>query len=226
MEALQVGSGDVVSLVGGGGKTSLCLRLAAEAAGAGLRAVFTTTTRILPPPIPWGVTLPEGNPVCVVGSVREDGKLGGVPPDQVLPVPRGLVVVEADGSAGRPLKIPLAHEPVIPASSTVVVPVVGASVLGKPFTADWVHRADSVADPPYVVTAAWIAALFAGPTVQGRPPGARVVPCVNQADSPERLAAAVEIGQALLASGFGLVLLTSARDPESPVVDVVRREGV
>ncbi len=49
IEALAVQAGDCVSVVGAGGKTSLCWRLAREFAQQGDSVVFTTTTRIRRP---------------------------------------------------------------------------------------------------------------------------------------------------------------------------------
>ena len=49
------------------------------------------------------------------------------------------VLVEADGSAQRPLKAHAPHEPVIPAEARQTICVVGASGFGKPI-AGAVHR--------------------------------------------------------------------------------------
>ncbi len=48
-EALAIRPGEVVSIVGAGGKTTLAMRLMAELAAAGQAVVFTTTTKILEP---------------------------------------------------------------------------------------------------------------------------------------------------------------------------------
>lgn len=234
LAALQVGPGDVVSLVGGGGKTSLALRLVSEAAGAGLRAVFTTTTRIWPPDMPTvfaGEELPGVWPCCVAGDLQDDGKLSGLRPGAVaeLLASADLVVVEADGSGGRPLKFPLAHEPVIPACTTVVLAVAGAVVVGKPFTPDWVHRCSAAAafvgaPDGSAVTPGQVARLLWDPdaATRGRPAGARVVPVINQAETyPE---AARAVGRALLREGAPLVLLTAARS-DTPVLQQLTREG-
>src|SRR5512139_589228 len=45
-KALRVRRGDVVSFVGGGGKTTSMFRLASELSAAGMRVVTTTTTHI------------------------------------------------------------------------------------------------------------------------------------------------------------------------------------
>lgn len=213
IEALDLHPGDVVALVGGGGKTSLGYRLVREAAARGWRPLFTVTTKIYPPDLPphqW-----------VAGPALPDGKLSGVTFDQVdaLRV-HDLVVVEADGSAGRPLKFPAAHEPVIPPCTTVVLAVAGASAVGQPLSSDWVHRAAPAVEflGQTMVTPAVVARILTEVATRGRPISARVVPVLNQADSPERLASARAVGSELLRLGAPLVLLTAAQS-EPPVVE-------
>jgi len=237
LTVLGAGPGDVISLVGGGGKTSLGLALVAEAVVAGLRAVFAVTTKIYPVPLPTVVGLDLAavrrfSACCVVAGPAPGGKLAGLPPTEIghLLEAANFVAVEADGSAGRPLKFPLAHEPVIPPASTFVLPVAGAGVVGKPLTDEWVHRAAQAAAYLGVpegggVTAAMVARLLWGPAAQGRPKAARVVPVINQVDNYP--AAARAIGAELLALGARQVLLTAARAP-GPVLEVMtarRRAG-
>ena len=99
------------------------------------------------------------------------------------------VVIEADGSRRLPFKAPAAHEPVIPTSTTIVVPVVGLDVVGRPLTAEHVHRPERVAaltgaeigDP---VTPAMIATVLAHPDGGSKaiPASARLVPFLNKAE--------------------------------------------
>ncbi|MDF2626823.1 MAG: yqeC [Symbiobacteriaceae bacterium] len=215
LEALGLRAGDVVALVGGGGKTALGHLLVREAVSLGLRAVFTVTTKIFTPDLP-----PDQ---WAAGPPLPDGKLSGLSfaDIEALRSRYDLVVVEADGSAGRPLKFPAAHEPVIPPSATVVLPVVGASVVGRPLAPEWCHRwelAASFAGRGGAITATLIARILWQAAARGRPAGARVVPLVNQADNAERLAAARAVGQALLREGAPLALLTSAIT-EPPVIE-------
>jgi probable selenium-dependent hydroxylase accessory protein YqeC len=168
-----------VALIGGGGKTTLMFALAHAAVAAGRRVVTTTTTRILPPgpaESPRLLTLADGAlaprlrtalaetaHVTVAAALDVDaGKLSGLAPGDVDAIVAGgladLVLVEADGSAGRPLKAHAAHEPVIPASTDLVVAVVGAAAVGAPLDGAHVHRAP----------------LFAGRL--GRPMGTTVGP--------------------------------------------------
>jgi hypothetical protein len=222
LEALGLSAGDVVALVGGGGKTALGHRLVREAESLGLRAVFTVTTKILTPDLP-----PDQ---WAAGPPLPDGKLSGLSFAEIeaLRLKYDLLVVEADGSAGRPLKFPAEHEPVIPPSATVVLPVVGASVLGRPLTPEWCHRATLAAEfagRGGPITATLVARILWRASARGCPAGARVVPLVNQADNAGRLAAARAVGQALLREGAPLVLLTSAIN-EPPVIERFAAGGV
>lgn len=71
-EAIGVRVGDVISLAGAGGKTSLALRLMAELKEEGLKVIFTTTTKILEPvPGPDETLILEENELTLPGRVRE-----------------------------------------------------------------------------------------------------------------------------------------------------------
>lgn len=139
-DALDVPRG-ITSIVGGGGKTTLMLRLARELSASGARVIATTSTHIFPPE---GVaTLTGANDsdlkdalfrerlVCL-GTPAEHGKLAA---PQVaisaLPALADYVLVEADGAKQLPVKAPAAHEPVIPEGTKLVVAVAGLDALGQ-----------------------------------------------------------------------------------------------
>lgn len=127
-----------VALVGGGGKTSLMEYLAARAVARGLSAALTTTTKIFvkepfvlfgpgdEPPKP-----PKGRFLHIGGGL-EKGKLTALSFDAVRRLGQSfdLVLVEADGAKGRPLKCPAPHEPVIPPFTDMVFVVAGLDGLG------------------------------------------------------------------------------------------------
>ncbi|MHB1343510.1 MAG: selenium cofactor biosynthesis protein YqeC [Thermoleophilia bacterium] len=87
----------------------------------------------------------------VVGrGLTADGKVEGLPPEWV-PVLRDIpgvaaVLVEADGSIGRPLKAPAAWEPVVPACTSLVVAVAGLDSQGIRLDAEHVHRPELLAE--------------------------------------------------------------------------------
>jgi molybdenum cofactor cytidylyltransferase len=71
-EALGVRAGDVISIVGAGGKTSLALRLLAELKEEGLKVVFTTTTKFLEPiPAAGEVLILEEDEAKIPERIRE-----------------------------------------------------------------------------------------------------------------------------------------------------------
>jgi len=141
-----------VSLVGAGGKTTLMYALAREAAAQGLRVIVTTTTRILPHPrLPiTDCTEPERlkrllaqRRVLLAGTPAEGEKITGS--GEIGPLMRAadVVLIEADGSRGLPLKAPASHEPAIPPQSSAVVAVMGADCIGRPI-ASACHRPELV----------------------------------------------------------------------------------
>ena len=76
-------------------------------------------------------------------------KLDGLPPETLGELSRQLPgvtwLIEADGAKGAGLKLPAAHEPVIPDHVTTVVVMAHLDVLGQPLNAKTVHRvADAI----------------------------------------------------------------------------------
>lgn len=136
-DLLQVKPG-ITALIGGGGKTSLLYHLAEELRERGT-VMVCTTTRIWPPehlPVVHEVdklieSLSHYGVVCA-GTATEQGKLAE--PNFRWTDRADYILVEADGSAGRPLKAHEAWEPVIPERCRNTILVLGADGLGKPIS--------------------------------------------------------------------------------------------
>ena len=202
----------VVTLIGAGGKTTLMYYLVGRLLAAGVAAVATSTTRLGNRPPPRGKvlqvrTLTEAlakrkawtapqEPITVVlgEAAGQPEKLAGVPPDWVDELaagsPETVWLVEGDGAAGRSLKGHRAHEPVIPASSRLVIAVIGADGIRQPLDAGHVHRPERVAEltgveKGAVLTEEVIARLFFHPEgyLHNCPPGSRVLPFINKVES-------------------------------------------
>jgi len=252
--ALSFGSKEVIALSGGGGKTTLMFRLAAELAASGQRVVTTMTTRIFVSQMAQAphtlvlhgegallAQLPEAlaeyGHVLIAGSTMvEQDKVQGVPPEflnRIAAQPAvDVVIVEADGSRRLSFKAPAQHEPVIPSSTTILVPVVGLEVVGKPLVAGQVHRPEVVAalaaaalgDP---VTPEMIAAVLAHPEggAKGLPPGARLAPFLNKVEDEATLAAARQIARLLLVHPLVDRVLIGAAQAPDPVLEVWGRIG-
>ncbi|NCB62585.1 MAG: putative selenium-dependent hydroxylase accessory protein YqeC [Clostridia bacterium] len=144
-EALALPEKGELSLVGGGGKSTLLVRLAGELAGTGKRVAAVTTTRItraqgeaaglllLNRPAEELRAAFEEHPAVCAASLRGDGKLGP-PPAEVLSEAYRLadwVLSESDGAGGYPVKAPADHEPVLLPGGCVAA-VAGLSALGRP----------------------------------------------------------------------------------------------
>lgn len=149
-ELLAVSHG-VTAVIGGGGKTTLLATLGRELSAKG-RVVLCTTTKIYPfPDLSCARTAEElalmagQRLVCTGTEVPGTGKLT-VPPVPILELERKFdyVLVEADGSAHRPLKAHAPHEPVIPPEASNVILVVGASGFGHPIS-EAAHRPERYA---------------------------------------------------------------------------------
>jgi len=236
--------GDVVSVVGAGGKTTLVYRLAAEARSEGWRVLVTTTThmgtmaeattgRVLVetgtgPAIEADLAralATEGRATVLGRRVRAD-KIEGLAPERVdaLAATADLVLVEADGARGRSLKVPAAHEPVIPASTTLVIVVAALDALGRPLAAETVHRLDLVcaatgAREGAVLDPELLAAALAHPSsyLSRIRAGVRSAVFLNKADAEPATGAAGEVA-ALLKPSYALVVAGSARSGEIVVL--------
>jgi probable selenium-dependent hydroxylase accessory protein YqeC len=240
LRALGIGRGDVVSVVGAGGKTTLVYRLAAEARSAGLRVLVTTTTHM--GTLDEATTGPvlveaesaieddlaralvtEGRATVLGRRVRRD-KLEGLAPERVdaLSAAADLVLVEADGARGRSLKVPAPHEPVIPASTTQVIVMAALDILGRPLDAANVHRLELVcaatgAPKGALVGPALLAAVLVHPSsyLSRIPAGVRSGVFLNKAD--DEVALAVAKVAALLLPPYAFVAAGSARSGRAVV---------
>ena len=129
--------GHIVSLVGGGGKTTLLYAMADHCARKGWRVLVTTTTHIRQPAACYAPdeaalsALWQAGRYAVIGTPAENGKLT-MPPQLLRRMAQAdAVFIEADGAKHHPCKLPAAHEPVLLPQSDIVLAVAGLSALGK-----------------------------------------------------------------------------------------------
>ncbi|TDI91662.1 MAG: putative selenium-dependent hydroxylase accessory protein YqeC [Caldithrix sp.] len=151
--------GQIISVIGGGGKSSLLKKIGQELVKLNLKVILTTTTKIEPFPNT-AVVLLQGRgedireeltymldelKIIMVAKKRYHGnKLVGVNPEVVQKFKKyaNIVLVEADGARQRPFKTHMPHEPVIPAATDKVIIVIGSEIVHKPLNDETVHRAD------------------------------------------------------------------------------------
>jgi molybdenum cofactor cytidylyltransferase len=202
--AFDIVPGEVVAFVGAGGKTSTMVALGYELAAAGLRVVATTTTRIGVDQLdlmPYATTIDEGTRhlslalgenrfVFLYGGIR-GSKVHG-PGEEAIPrlldsVDSDVLLIEADGARGLPLKAPKSHEPVIPHETTLVVPIASLSVLGQPLDDEHVYNAEAINERYGFgigsrIKSPWVAQVVRDEELglRGIPAKARVMALLNQ----------------------------------------------
>src|SRR4030042_826215 len=251
IEALGVKAREVISLVGAGGKTTLMFRLANELSAAGKRVVTATTTKILEPAS--GETgflfvdsdeekikeflrghLDRFRHITVARERLGSGKLNGVS----LNLADGLwrlngidaMIIEADGAPGRPVKAPRENEPVIPASTTLVVAMLGIDGVEKELNEKNVFQPERVSRLTGVTTGERltdeaIGLLITHPegVFKGAPSSSRVVAFLNKVDIPNGVAKAKCVAQKIFDKKHRQIerIVLGQLKKEPPVVEVM-----
>ena len=149
VENLGIKEGEIVALVGGGGKSTL-LKALGELHGKG--TILTTTTKmgsdqtgeatlLVSPSEKELVRALGGTPPVLIWDRVEGEKAFGVDPS--LPkswLPEATrIIVEADGARRHPAKAPAPYEPVLPLGATTVIAVIGADAIDRVIE-DQCHR--------------------------------------------------------------------------------------
>lgn len=203
-QAFDISRGDVVAFVGAGGKTATMLALGRELRDEGWRVLATTTAAIreeqlgmMPHVMPFDAdhakisdALSEHGLVFLRAMVSS-GRVYGPAPQwtrRILDnVDSDVLLIEADGASGMPLKAPHEDEPYIPEEATLVVPMASLRALDKPLDDEHVYNPQAMIDkygfyPGSRVRSPWIAQVLRDDELglRGIPPKARVVAFINQ----------------------------------------------
>lgn len=222
----------IITLIGGGGKTSLMFLWARGLREQGFAVVTTTTTKMCndtPPefritPTATLVTaqaiLQKSNdaiPLLIGEYLAAENKLAGIPADWVDSLgrdfPATFFLVEGDGSAGRSLKAHLPHEPVVPSATTLLTPVIGLDVLGRPLDARYVHRPELFAErvgmnPGEPITPDAILKILFGSKgyLAKAPKTATIIPFLNKLDTLPQPEVGFALARQILAIGHPQIL--------------------
>lgn len=249
-QAFSIHRGEVISLVGGGGKTVLMFALACELAATGESVITTTTTRILEPSAPETPLILEPDEdkmlALLLGELDKYrhitlaterlplGKLKGISPGLVNRLAElkqaSYIIVEADGAARKPLKAPNATEPVIPSTTSLVIPVVGIDALACRLTQEDVFRPEIISRLTglplgEIVSTDAVATLMTHTEgiIKGSPSHARIIPLINKVDLDKGLLKAEHLAHKILEKQhpqIERVVLGQVRLPQ-PVVKIV-----
>lgn len=225
-EAFEIREREVISLVGGGGKTTLLFGLGNELSQKRSGILLTTTTKIWEPdPSPAYMVLLSRDLSVLKRRIAENlsrfsflviaeqkldnGKLDGIDPqwvEELFSLPGiSTVIVEADGAAGRSLKAPREGEPVIPSSTSLLIPIVGLDILGCPLTEPFVFRSEIASRLLHLpvgstVTEEVIARLIKE-LIRKKPQNSRVIPFINKVDHPDWLEEARALAERMMEIG-------------------------
>lgn len=210
IEAFDLGPEEVISLVGGGGKTTLMFALARQLTEAGYRVITTTTTKIFEPSpwespcvvllgdrLAWSSSLqrPLDTQLHLTAASERipEQKLRGLSPEIIREIKEldlaPYILIEADGAKHHPAKAPNATEPVIPEFTTLVIPVIGIEALGSRLTEDVVFRSELAAKLLQMPLGSLLSAEALATLIthrqgmaKGSPPNARIIPFINKID--------------------------------------------
>ncbi len=252
-QALRIRSKQVIAFVGAGGKSTALFRLADELVAQNQRVITTTTTHLSAAQVRGrgSVILRYGpspaflarvrdalraNPhVTIVGGDAPGDKVAGIPPARIEELaalePVDAILVEADGARRLPLKAPAAHEPVVPAATTLLVPVAGMGAVGAPLDDEHVHRPRVIAaltgsQPGAEITPAILARLLSHPEggLKGKPSAARAIVLLNQVETEAERSAARAVARLLLRHDeIDAVAIGAVRDAANPIQETCRR---
>jgi probable selenium-dependent hydroxylase accessory protein YqeC len=194
-------------------------RLGDELAAAGRRVVLTTTTKMGRFQITDSSNVCwSADTECVINALGtpgpvmlltggDDHKVTGPSPETIdhlfATSATDYIIVEADGSHGRPLKAPAAHEPVVPEATTTMLILMGIDAVG--------HRLDRIAHrvevathftglaPHHVVTPQDCALILSHPegALRVSPPHCRVVVGITKITTKSDSVAAAAVARHL-----------------------------
>ncbi len=218
----------LINFVGGGGKTSLILRLLDELCHPG-PVIYTTTTRIHPPrPSDGMMVISSDNrdiltcilqrlgrmcadrtcKLVVTGPSAGERFLKGVGPEFASSINRAdfpFILNEADGARSMSLKMPREGEPVLMEGAQYLVPVIGADCLMKTLGPETLFRWELVSDlfsplagKPITPEVASGILLHPRGVCKGWRKGVRIVPFINKVDNDTLDKPARELALALL----------------------------
>lgn len=220
----------VVTIIGGGGKTSLMYYLLTILKNKGCAAVGTSTTKLCGQPlsgcfinvqsvtaghqaIKQAKDMQEHVTLVYGEDDHVPGKMMGIPSewiDHLATTCRDVVfVVEGDGSAGKSLKGHLAYEPVIPSRSSLVIVVIGIDSVGTNINSQNVHRPERIceltgAGPDAIVTTDMITQLLLHPQgyLHNCPQDSLIVVFINKVESAIQHKQAEKLAAQMLVSKY------------------------
>jgi probable selenium-dependent hydroxylase accessory protein YqeC len=157
---LNITENDVITITGGGGKTSLMFEISKELAAREVHHVMTTTAKICIADVPEQQCLireklaevieaiaKDPKREWIIGKERVNGqKISGFSETELITLKEVIVplviINEGDGSKRKPYKFYNDYEPSIPKITTKLIHVMGAEILFKKIDEATFHRSE------------------------------------------------------------------------------------
>jgi probable selenium-dependent hydroxylase accessory protein YqeC len=158
IKTFDIQNNDVITITGGGGKTSLMFAIGNELSARHQLHLITTTAKICIADVPPEKCLVRPNIEAIITEITKDRqkewvigsellasqKISGFSDAALISLQQALsplvILNEGDGSNRRPYKFYADHEPVIPGLTTKIIHVIGAEVLSQPIDEHLFHR--------------------------------------------------------------------------------------
>lgn len=247
---IPISKPQTIAFVGGGGKSTTMYRLALELAEIQKKVLVTTTTMIFHPEVknrPYNIfytgsadsflknIIPEKGTITVAGAeiISEGKKIKGFTPAEIKQIQVSgdfdIILVEADGARGKPVKAPAEYEPVIPLDTDIVAGVVGMDCIGTIINNQNVHRPEiftkitesSIGDILEIDMVNKLLESTVG-IFKGTSPKSRKIVIFNKSDTTDRISKAEEIAGNISESlNIERILITSMTGND-PVMAVIR----
>lgn len=159
IENMKITTDEVITITGGGGKTSLMLNLGKELSLKEMNHVLTTTAKICITDVPELQSIINANIKDIIAVLKKDpkrewvigkekinDKISGFTETELAILKNALnplvIINEGDGSKRKPYKFYSVYEPIIPRITTKLVHVIGAEVLFKKIDDETFHRSE------------------------------------------------------------------------------------
>ena len=234
-DALNLGDRRVISIIGGGGKTSTMFALARELKAMGKRVAVTTSTHIMKPrkdeidgyivvvnPTEESTMLAFSKENMVVFGNEHDKKYSSPEEsffDYALKY-ADYILIEADGAKMLPFKAPREHEPIYVKNNEFTIIVAGLSALGKPIS-EKCHRANLLCDiigksEEDILTPEDMGTVLTSPKGQLKDISSLndVAYILNQADDAERIKNAEDVSKVIYKNTGLKPIFTTLNQPE------------
>lgn len=247
---IQTSKQQTIAFVGGGGKSTTMYRLAVELREIQKRVLVTTTTMIFHPDFKkqsynnffagnenlfLKKTSPAKGTITVAGSeiIEAGKKIKGFSPEKLQHIQKSgifdIILVEADGARGKPIKAPAEYEPVIPLETDIVAGIIGMDCIGTKINKTNVHRPEiftkiTNTSSNDIIKAQDVNNLIKSPDgiFKGTSPKSRKIVIFNKSDTEDRIIKATEIAESLsIFPGIEKILITSMTGND-PVMAVIK----